>query len=345
MSTDKGSKLRIELFRDFLIGEIVRGSKEKSLIDFQFIDMTQKGSLSEYIKWDNDRPTANLWLKARLFEQIVASAGLDDYLRGLLTYKGDKPESDVLINPLLASALIASSLNRFALELLKKQRAQGKLSTTQSQVEALSKIYEPQRDFTTFASQTNFTIDQVEDAKNALLRISLDMLATQNRLDSKEFRAPIKRDVFAEVDRVPANLVKVGSIPPISISQLNHLSVDYGSSLKLSIADGYILWKYRGEPTMYLKDGHAYYASSETKLLRTNERKLAERQLYLIREKLQPAVQYPSVLCSICQNVPTSILMYHREKGVIPVCEKCAKDPMVVGEVARIGEKGSMLKG
>lgn len=345
MSADKDSKLHVEFFREFLVGEIVRGRKEKSLTYFQFIDMTQKESLGEYIKWDKDRPTANLWLKARLFEQIVASSGLDDYLRGLLTYKGDKPESDVLINPFLASGLIASSLNRFAFELLRKQRAQGKLGITQSQVEALSKIYEPPRDFTTFVSQTNFTIDQVEDARNALLRVSLDMLATQNRLDSEEFKAPIKRDVFDEIERVPANLVSVGSVPTISIDRLNRLSVDYASSLKLSIVDGYILWKYRGEPTIYLKDGHAYYASSETKLLRTNVRKLAERQLYLIREKLRPAVQYPSVLCSICQNTPTSILMYHREKGVIPVCERCAKDSKVVGEVARIGEKGLMLKG
>jgi hypothetical protein len=304
-----------------------------------FIDLLNRDKSEIYVALEQNPPTAKLWLKSRLFEAVLASAGLDKYLEALASYTGEKPEEDVRLNFPLASLLITTALNPFTLELIRKLKNARTLDVSESQMDAISSILKPNRSFTIAWNDVQFSNNQLEDIRAALLRNALDMLAASKQLETDEYLAFKTRKGVAELDKTPTTLAYLGSIPEFTVEQLTAISRSYDSSLKLRIAGGYVVWRFLDEPAIYLRADSAYYSPTQSIQNRANEKKKAERQLYLILEKLETTRRSRNVLCSICRENYTSSIMYHENKGLVAVCEKCAKDPKVIGRVAQIRDK------
>ncbi len=327
------SKDKAKFFKDFVSQEILE--KESIVSQESLINMSEEIS-PEIIRWENNKPSLQLWLKSRLFEPVVASIGVEKYIEDLLRYKGDKPEKEVQINSFLASTNISSSLNLFIVELLRKLNNKNKLSLNESHFQALSDIYKPRKDFKATFNDTKFFVDEIENIRDILLRTSLDLLTGYNSMEEGYYLRPEHR---VEDNKIPDNLIKIGSISDFTIRQLTTISQTYTSSLKIWIMEGYVVWKFRDQPTIFLKSGQAYYSPNRSKYLKTNDKEMAKRQLFLIEEKLEIARKSPTVPCAICGERYTSNIMYHSSKGIAPICENCSKDEKVKGHVATLRNK------
>lgn len=286
--------------------------------------------IPDYLKDEEGKLKAKSWLKVRLFEPVLASIGTDIYLRALLSHDDVKPEDKVPVNFMLASFLISTSLNPFALELINEMISSRILHLTKAQKDVLSLVFRPNKDYSMPHKDVVFQSNQVQDIRREMLRKSLDLLSAY-----KQFKRIDSRIWQIETQEIPKDLRRVSTIPDFSIDQILAISQKYKSQLKLSLVDGYLVWKFQERPAIYIKSGEAYYSPQFSKRKATTTLEEADRQIYLILEKLE-ALRLPTVKCSVCGKYSTHRLFFHREKGVIPVCEKCSKDPKIAGVVSNL---------
>jgi len=273
------------------------------------------------------------WLKTRLFETVLASAGMDEYLKELLSHEDVKPE-EVPINSLLASFLISNSVNPFAFELINELASGRKISLTREQMDALSVVLKPKKDYAIYEKSVHFSSEQVQNIRNEVLRKSLDILAAYEQYKSADSRKP------QAIHKIPNDLRRVTYVPDFTIEQLLLISSKYGASLKLTFVDGYLVWQFKDQPAIYIKFGEAYYSPRYSRRKGTTPYEQADRQVYHFIEQLE-SFHLPSVRCTICGQRSTSDLYYHLERGIIPVCNICSKeDQKVVGIVSRLRHKG-----
>jgi len=289
-------------------------------------------ALPSYLMKTDGEVRVKPWLKTRLFETILASTGMDEYLKELLSHDDAKAE-DVPINPLLASFLISTSMNPFVFELINQLVSSKKVNLTKGQIDALSVILKPSKDYTISKQDVSFQSEPVQNTRIELLRMSLDILSAYEKDKSVDYRKT------PAIDRVPEDLERVTYVPDFTIEELLLISKRCGLLLKLAFIDGYLVWQYRDQPAIYVKSGEACYSPKHSQRRGTTTYEQADRQVYHFIDQLESS-QLPSVRCAICGQRSTSNLFYHRERGVVPLCKECSKDDqMVVGFVSKLRHK------
>lgn len=301
---------------------------DKSRTTFEF-----DHSLLTYLTEEEGTLKVKPWLKARLFETTLALKGMDTYLRDLLRYDKDKPEDEVPINSPLASFLISTALNTFTLELVKEIVSKKTVTLSRDQIDALSHVFRPNRDYTFPMRDITFESNQIQNIRSSILRRSLDILSSY-----KQGKYADRLTTQKEFETVPKDLERVTYIPDVTIEQLFSISKKYGSQLKISLMDGYLVWRFRDQPAIYIKDGEAYYSPKFSKRREITTIDQADRQVYYLMEQLEASPK-PVTRCLICNKNSTSQLYFHVDKGVIPVCKECSKDSKIVGIVSQMKPK------
>jgi len=318
---------RLYFFKKIIISNIFGEDVKETDIPEEFRD-----DLPSCIVKKNGKIIVKPWLKARLFEIIIASEGMDEYLKELLGTRVEKPE-DIPINVFLASSLISASVNPFSFELI-NQSIRKEIDLSKHQIDNLSHIFRPRKDFTISRTNAIFNSKQVQNIKNVLLGKSLDILSAYEKykyLDSMKGSRTI--------ETIPSDLKRISSIPNFDIEQLMLISQKYKTQLRLSFVDGYLIWEFGDNPVLFIKANHVYYSPKYSQSKGVTSYRQADRQSYHLIEQFE-ATHLPSTSCSVCGERFTSKLFYHLDKGVVPVCNECAKsDQKVAGFVARISYK------
>lgn len=251
-----------------------------------------------------NRDQLRSWLSSRLFEALVASVGLTDYLTSILSARGDEA-SMVRLNSFLAAIHLSSSLNRLIFETLIDLKKKGRVNLTSEQFDALAEVLNPK--------------------SYRLEKPRLDVTFDPHILE--DVRMEVQRSIYDQLDRaaeIPSDLqpIKEGenfSVSSLSLATLQQLSKRY-RDLKLSVKDGFLIWDYPNRPIIYFKDGKAYHSLSESRPFTKKE--LDEQKETVFRLLRTRVVER----CRICGDTEPTDLAYHQDMGVILVCSKCLHD-------------------
>lgn len=324
----KSIKNRLEITKKIIRSDVVQKGIKIEEVPKEFLD-----DLPSFLMRTNGMIGVKPWLKTRLFETTIASAGMDEYLKELLRNNKAKPE-DIPINSLLASFLISTSANRFVFELINQPRHSSKFDLSVGQKDALSLVLKPKKDYAFSGKDIAFRSEQIQNIRNAVLRRSLDILSAFEQYRTLDFQKGPQ--IF---NKIPSDLKRVSSLPDFTIGQLVLISRKYGLKLKLSLVGGYLIWQFQDQPAIFIKDRQAYYSPKHSQIKRTTTFGQADRQVYHLIEQLETTL-IPRLRCSICGERSTSQLFYHLDKGVIPICLECARnEKKVVGFVSKIIHK------
>lgn len=193
---------------------------------------------------------AKQWLRARCLESVVASSGLNEYLKTLLSYRGGSPSKIAPLNLMFASSQIARALDPIVVMLLEQLHMRKKLIVSRRKLDALIAILSPRLSFSVEKKEVYFDVDQVEQLRNLLLEIALE-----------KFHPSSIQDTPRPARRSP-RLRTLGKAPDVSLEKLIDISNDY-PNLSISVEKGVLRWRYAKEPTIFVKNGFCFYDQLE----------------------------------------------------------------------------------
>lgn len=268
-TSSMGNKLLNE-FKDLLVRSIVNSSevKKQGIIK----DSTQKFLLKELDDFIDKDGDVKQWLRARCLESVIASAGLNEYLKTLLSFRGSSPSKIAPLNIMFASSQIARALDPIVVRILKELYSRKRLSLSEQKLNALTAILSPTLNFSVAKSEVYFDVEEVEQLRNLLLEIALERFLSR----------PIQ-DVPRSAHKLP-RLKPIGKAPDISFERLVDVSKNY-ANLNISLKKGVLQWQYGIEPTIFVKDGICFYDQLEVDSKGIGY-DLVKRQFYLMKKTI-----------------------------------------------------------
>lgn len=256
----------LEKFKDLMRASIVDGKETSKAIKTSEREFVSR-ELADFIDKDG---RVKQWLRARCLESVVASAGLEEYLNTLISFRGSSPSKMAPLNVLLVSNQISRALDPIAAKLLRDLQKKPNLAISKEKLNSLVTILSPTLDFSVSVNDVYFDVDEVERIRNLLLQIALEKMYSS--MVEKELSEPFPR------------LRRIGKAPVFSFDRLA-LASERNSLLRVDFSRGILRWKYGTEPTIFLARGLCYCDQREIESGKTSY-DLVKRQYYLMKKVL-----------------------------------------------------------
>lgn len=278
MIDDHTSPSRNELLQDFknlLFRSIVESAGIKKRGNDKY---NKKGSLVRELEdFVDEDGNIKDWLRARCLESVIASVGLNEYLKTLLSFRGSSPSRIAPLSLMFSSSQISRALDPIVVRLLRQLHTRRKLTLSERKLDALISVLSPELNFRVADTEVYFDVDEVEHTRNLLLEIALEEFALQSIQ-----KAPRATQRFQR-------LRKIGKAPTISLKNLVSSSKNY-ANLNVSLQKGILQWKYSLEPTIIVKDGMCFYDQSEVESMEMGYDR-ARKQFYLMKKALSKTMK------------------------------------------------------
>ena len=278
MIDDHTSPSRNELLQDFknlLFRSIVESAGIKKRGNDKY---NKKGFLARELEdFVDEDGNIKDWLRARCLESVIASVGLNEYLKTLLSFRGSSPSRIAPLSLMFSSSQISRALDPIVMRLLRQLHTRRKLTLSERKLDALISVLSPELNFRVADTEVYFDVDEVEHTRNLLLEIALEEFALQSIQ-----KAPRATQRFQR-------LRKIGKAPTISLKNLVSSSKNY-ANLNISLQKGILQWKYSLEPTIIVKDGMCFYDQSEVESMEMGYDR-ARKQFYLMKKALSKTMK------------------------------------------------------
>jgi hypothetical protein len=97
------------------------------------------------------------------------------------------------------------------------------------------------------------------------------------------------------------------------------------ASFKITVKDGFLIWKFDGAPTMYITNDQILFSPSQCKEFSKTD---IEEQYKSILRLLRKATEKKTV-CNLCRVNEAKEVAFTHDGKTLQVCEECALSPLV----------------
>jgi hypothetical protein len=263
------------------------------------------------------------WLKARIFEEIIAKEGVDQYLRDLIHNENDKTLDKVQYNSLIATSHLANSGNRFISQIFSKLE-ESKLIYSKEKIETIEAILTPNKRYTVGNSSEKFDFATIEDTS---LKIQEYFV---NNLDNSRKKRYTKQE-YKDITHfeIPEDIIYTEQIESSRYNEVVEAlkSQISENTIQIILVKGSIILIKEDNIVLFIKNAKIGYSPSlnrRKKILKSEIIDAIHEIKGVIENNKSKQVKFNEVKCCLC-NSSAKVLAYHESKGLILVCDECVK--------------------
>ncbi len=285
------------------------------------------GLIRKIVSLDGEVVQIEPWLKTRIFEEVVASEGIDIYLNDLLNYGGKDAYKAVKLNYCFAASHLASSINKFVFQLLVNLNEKNLLFSEKEKI-TIGNVLNPNKNYTLNISEIKFDYDLIEDLRLKIQEYIYNYVdLTEKRRRGKQIK---KSNYYLEI---PDDIIIIEALENFNYNDIMEVAKPLiaDEMLKICLFKGTIVWMKEDRPNIYIKNGKIGYSPSVNALKDFSKEDVIEEIKFIkniIYKYKTVEFKQNIVPCYSCGQ-KADRMAYHNLKGVVLVCEQCFDKPEI----------------